>query len=264
MLQTHSARSRVPAHRTLSPASLLRCVLLGAALLGSPALARQTPPPDCAKQLEDAKKQLDSAQNRIRELNAENDRLRRQLSEATQGAPGGGTAPTGAAPVPEEPLSSPEALMRALVKSYERNLTGKPRDTRHELSRYHGEVRDWVRDASREIRGPFSWTIVVESVGTPSAASSAADVTFTVVGPDGKGLGPAVTAPFPVRFAKPLSQATPQSQWKVVGTGGARPSFNDKRAEPGTPDEPPLVGPFAEFGFDLQIRSVDPAASATP
>lgn len=154
--------------------------------------------------------------------------------------------------------------MRALVKSYERKMTGKPRDTRHELSRYYGEVRDWTRDATREIRGPFSWNIVVQSVGTPAASSSAVDVTFTVVGPDGKGLGPPVTTSFPVRFAKQLSQAAPQSTWKVVGTGGARPTFNDKRAEPGTPNEPPLIGPFAEFGFDLQIRSVDPVSAPAP
>lgn len=264
MNQIHTPCSRVPVPARLSAAALVRSAILGVALLGSPALARQTPPADCAKQLEDTKKQLDSAQNRIRELNAENDRLRRQLSEATQGAPGTSAPPAGAAPVPEEPLSSPEALMRALVKSYERNLTGKPRDTRHELSRYHGEVRDWVRDVAREIRGPFAWNIVVQSVATPSAASSAADVTFTVVGPDGKGLGAPVTTSFPVRFAKQLAQAAPQSMWKVVGTGGARPNFNEKRAEPGATNDPPLIGPFAEFGFDLQIRSVDPAATATP
>lgn len=214
--------------------------------------------------------QLAESQRRVKTLQDEIDRLRKAIAGSKEqgGGPGGGAAPAPAPtddyePAPEAPLASPASMFAALVKDYEKELGALPRESRAEQQKFLAEARKWTAKAARDIRGKVEWTISrVSVVGEPRGER---EVTFEVVNPsNGKPYGPPVTVKMRGELAQKLANQPPESQWKITGMANAAPRVNAERGKPGAFDKPQsLIGPFVEFGLELNTLTVT-AATGRP
>lgn len=132
------------------------------------------------------------------------------------------------------------------------------RDSRTEQMRYQREVATWTRTVQRELRGPVDWTITL--LEPRAAADRPGRLVFQVIDPaTGKPISEPALALLPSRWTRDIAAASVGDKWKVTATFSATPSFNAQRENAASPDEPRLIGPYAEFGFDLAITKLEPA-----
>lgn len=208
------------------------------------------------KKVADLESQLEMARTRIAVLTDEVARLRKQVVEsknrsATSPGAGGGTKA-------DDPMASPDALFAHLQKTYAQTMGGMPLDTRAEEVRYRRAVGQWVRTMQRSIKGPAEWRIRV--VNLSSDRSRTPKLTFIVVDrASGKDISAASSTVFPSRFARMIRDNPTQELWRLKVRLSALPSLNAQRKEKGASDEPKFIGPYAEFGFEVAVRSFEPA-----
>lgn len=218
------------------------------------------------------RQQRDALTQRVRDLNAEITKLRAEVaklqkspgSPSPTGAPGApgtpGTpgSPTPLTSAPANPFASPDALFATLQNEYQEKFGAMERTTRSDLSRYQREVASWTRAAQRERRAPVEWTITVME---PTAAGDRpAKLVFQVLDTaSGQPISQTASALLPSRWTRDIAAAKVGDKWKLSATMTASPSYNAQRETAGTPDEPRLIGPFAEFGFELAITQLTPA-----
>lgn len=243
--------------------------LLAFAAASAPAIAQDLAQENEALKADVAKltAQRDDLIKRVSELNREVQRLRVELAKFQKGtAPGGAPAAPGSAPsadpaIPapsaDNPLASPDAMLAFLRKEYEGKFGALPRENRAQESRFQREVGPWVRTAPREHRGAIEWTIRITE---PDAASDRPNrLVFQVLGADGTPISQVHSAMLPGRWIRDVAGASAGDVWKIKGTLIPEPEFNPDRAENLPGEEPPLIGPYAEFGFNLMITSLAPA-----
>lgn len=180
---------------------------------------------------------------------------------ATQ-APGTQAPPANTAAVPTEPLAAPEALFNSLAKDYQDALGTLPQDSDADRRRYHREVTNWARNTERKVRGDINWLITITDIYEEHGQST---IDFHTLDPV-SGL-PYSTAKsqivVPTRTIKALLDKPDQRVWKLTGKLIAKPTFNAERADAGMFDSPKLIGPYAEFGMDVNIQTLTPAVAPT-
>lgn len=209
---------------------------------------------------------LQAALERIRQLEA-------QLAGAapTQ-APAAGGNP---APVPANPALGPGGLLSALRADYysaETGLAGRdvpaaPGDdaeTRKAWTAYQRAVEPWIQREQRK-------TTEVQWIGTvdpTSVTQRGREVAMVVVFSNG---GRDFRTPITVDSGvadrlRGSDGAITRAPVSVQAIVTPRLTLNPKRPDTGAFDNPPLVAPFIEFGYDLKVRVVLPAdkAKATP
>ncbi len=251
-------------------ARLVSALAAGFLLSLVPAPAGAQGPANLAQENEELKErvaslenQLAQARQRISALNDEIATLRKQLAAGGRPAAGGspGAAP-GAAPggVPADPMGSPESLFNTLSASYNQNFGGEPYETRADQNRLRRSVSTWVRDMQREHRGNVRWRIRI--LDTSQAGDRGGPVRFQVVDATGSvNIGPESEVVFPSRIARDISSATPDEVWILQGRMSAMPSVNRTRIEEDDdPEGGRYLGPFADFGYELAIESIEPAS----
>ncbi len=162
------------------------------------------------------------------------------------------------AEVGADPFSSPMALFRELRRLYERELAILPRETPAEDEDFEEAVQEWVSEAPRRIRAEREWTVRIESVERESTAPRNFSGLVSVIDPaTGQPYGPARRMSLPPRFAqKAMEGAGDHDLWTAKVTVIAAPSRNPDRESPGVFNEPWLIGPQVEFGFDLEWREL--------
>jgi hypothetical protein len=206
--------------------------------------------------------QLRESQKRIRVLEA-------QLASATdQGADGENTRGGGQnntseeafAELPGDPMSCPAAIRSALVQSYhEQSFVGDSYDTRAEKTRYTREVQQWAKRMRRDISGPIDWTIRLLEVQEEN--SRTITLRFEVLDPvSGHAYGPATTASVARRMVFELVDAPAKSLWRITGKANAEPRMNPDRETSSEFDTTPLIGVFAEDGYEMYVKGVSEAA----
>lgn len=257
--------------------SLLTLLVLALALLASPAstLAQnnrpQAPgqlpaqPPSAPaskteeeykKKIEDLEKKVSDLQNRVKELMHQNDELRKAA-----GTGGGASRPVERpAPGASSPLTSPIAMFDALVKDYDAKFAAMPKESQTEVNRLMEAVRAWTREQTRSMRGPGEWTVEVIKANNITGAR-AAEVTVQVYDRVGNAIGGQDTIPIQMRFAKDMVQG---KKYTIKATIAAKPQYNPKRTARGANDEPRFIGPYAEFGFELEIAEVKEFTDSKP
>ena len=272
---------------TLSTVRIAR-VLFAAAVLATPAicasaqsdsdLRRQNQ--QLTAQVDDLKKQLKEAQDRNRQLQ---DRVSQLESQLRRMAAGGAATPGGTTPEEPEkvtvdetvPSASPRALFKAIVDSYAKTTTdldmGHPGDGKRRA--YLKKLEGWKSQQDRELRGPITWH--VRAVDSRTTRSGDLIVTLVAVDPETDvRLGNSFDVELSKLQAERLAWADAHgAPGPLVLRGTLVPNvrINEDRGTRGTFDNPPFIGPFAEFLYSVEVKSLtlakeekEPGATTKP
>ncbi len=220
-------------------------------LVGSPRplSARQDPPPDEAAALRarvaDLEEQLASARARIAELE-------QQLAEAGPKAEDASQGP-GAQPGQAD-LSTPDELLEQLKAEYADAFPAEPpRDER--ARRQHLRVlSQWANKVNREHRRRVEW--LCEIVSRDVIDASEAYVDLRIVDPATREpIGSRFVIEWPARLRPILARLDNGDLVRLRGLLNPEVRTNESRAEPGAFDIPPLIAPFVEFRFEVQVTA---------
>lgn len=264
----------------------LPCLLLAFVVLDISAdrtWARQTQPaqPELAAENEqlarrvlELEDELEVAQVKNRQLQDRIAQLEQQLEAmkrtATRPA---GRATTRPAQLPEPPevvtvdesipTASPRALFKALMASYEEATLGLDMGEVDEPERraYLKELESWRSNVERRFRGPIVWHVRAED-SRPAEERGERIVTMVAVDPktDVK-LGNTFDVHLSRTLTDRLARLEEQGELGVlVMKAYLEPDvrINPERETKGTFDNPPFIGPFTEFDFRLQVKSLLP------
>lgn len=226
----------------------------------------------------DLKKENEALQAQTRQLQADLDAARRQieelqhqialLRETIQSLRDARQPPTETQPeqvsIDESvPQASPRALLRALTESYDEAVAderiGHPGDAQRRA--YLLTVRQWAASAERRLKGPIEWHVRLEDV-QPTREGFL--LTVTAVDPQTDVL---LGDEFDIQINRVLSKRLeqrprpPELGDRLVLKGVLRPriAINPQREESGPFNRPRLIGPFAEFLFVIDVKSLTPA-----
>ncbi len=268
-------------------AAILRAVLIAATLFIAapsavlPAAGAQSAPTPAElrrenealrQRVEQLEAELNRANETIQDMRAQMDelmaqmeRLRLDLRRQQQSGPASPDTEASDqddaprfAPLPEDaPLSSPEAMLQELQRSYQETLGELPYDTDTDYRRYLSRLNRWARIARRELRGELEW--VVKPVEIIERTERQVTLSIQVLDPD-------TLLPYTDRaWTVELPQGAPTRRfldypehdlWLMRGRVEAEPVVNTDREDPGFFDIPPFIGPFAEFDFELRIEAL--------
>lgn len=219
---------------------------------------------ELATRVADLTRELKLAQETIRTQQTTIARLEQQLAAA-----GVVTAETTNTTAPESdqvtidetlPNASPRALFNAVVAGYRSATdgmqTGKPGDSARML--YLRTLEIWRAATARDLRAAINWHVRV--VGAKPGPGKDRILILVAIDPVTQArLG----QPFDTNF--PQAMANRLATWESRGTvdvlqirGTLIPDIriNEDRPERGTFDNPPFIGPFAEFGFRVEVASI--------
>ncbi|MEM0982542.1 MAG: hypothetical protein AAGI17_01185 [Planctomycetota bacterium] len=239
--------------------------------LAAPQAAAQNTmsPAELRRELEQERVRAERAEQRVAQLEAELQALRAELAAMRQGgtpqrvrpagvAPSGGSS--GQAPVPGDPLASPSSLFFAMQLSYEQatSFDGRPEPSERDVL---NAVRDWTRDARRELSGLSEWLVQLRAAEMTEGTNlpAFAEASMTVL--DRRSLRPIgspIRVQVPGRFRSRVSEAGEHAYFLLDARVQAAPVFNANREEAGIFNFPLLIGPYAEFGFDLDWQRLRP------
>jgi hypothetical protein len=205
-------------------------------------------------------RELEAARARIAELEQTVARLTRQLERARPPQPGEPERDQPEVTIDEsKPNASPRALLRAMTESYEEHLgemeIGEDGDRTRAL--YLRQLERWLNRVNREFRAPLTWTVRV--LETEETRAGHALRVLAIDPKSGARLGEAFEMELPRRLARRYEQLLARQEAEVLqirGTLVPQARLNRERMSPGPFNVPPLIGPFAEFGFRIELSSV--------
>ena len=167
--------------------------------------------------------------------------------------------------LPDNPLACPDSLRIYLEEEYDAVFKDKSREDKQDLLNYKREVQRWCKKINRQIRGDVTWLVRYEHPQKPDDADNAEEQELVLTVLDKNTLKP-VGDSFSVPLSKdPKAAARKLKMFKNSSTDLftidamfiCETSF-DPDADPGMFRRADLVGPFARFGFALNIRTVTP------
>lgn len=218
-------------------------------------------------EVEDLQRELEAAREEIQRLQALVTSLEKQLvaagadqDEEDASTDGDGQKPT----VTEtDPHDSPRALLREAAKRYQEALDGMDRgemDDSPERRSYLRAVNQWTARFNREMRKPIQWPVRI--VREPRPAERGVIVRMEMVDPKtGAAIGDAFDAFIPRAVVDRLAELEPrmdlmEQTFSLRGTLVPNVGVNPQRSTKGAFNNPPLIGPYAEFGFAVETRTL--------
>lgn len=226
--------------------------------------ARQDPPPappapqeDAAalrRQVELLERELAAARARIAELEAEIERLRAERSGGGEGE----AAVRGEGP----PASPHDVLARFKAIHAEAFPDPSPTDPR-ELRQHLRLLTQWANMINREHRQRLDWTCRIVSREALDGDHSFVDL--EAIDPvSGEAVSERFVIEWPRRLAPALARFADGSPIRVRGLFTPDLRVNEARREAGVFDIPPLIGPYLEFRYALQVTAVSAAEIGPP
>jgi hypothetical protein len=212
-------------------------------------------------QVRDLTRELEAARARVRDLEAENARLARDLETARRGGTPLPPPPPERTSVDESvPSASPRALYKALVADYAeatRDLDAGTPGSR-EAAVYLATVRTWAARRARELRAQITWQVRVLEIAP--AQQDRSSLRLLAVDPQ---THVALGDPFNVQVAethvrrlRELSQRGGGDLVEIHGLLVPEVRVNEARPQADPFDAVPLIGPYAEFGFRVDVRTI--------
>jgi hypothetical protein len=199
-------------------------------------------------------------ETRVRDAESMLSGVRRELGGEPADAP---IAPDhGRAPVGDDPLGSPAALLRELRNRYFEAVRDLPDATEADRESYRQQIALWCRLINRELRGRRTWLVEFDDV-VPLADGRAVARMTLLDEPSGLSIGDPVDVAVPRKFAE---RAADEERWLLTAVVIAAPSYSDQRLSRGVFEYPPFVGPYVEFDFELDwiaLREWRPGQSST-
>ena len=216
-------------------------------------------------QVNDMRRELDAARMRITDLERELQTLMGRLGRTT-GSTTTQTQPERVTIDESVPNASPRALLRAIRESYTEatsdfeigdfdSTTG-----RRQRAAYLRAVESWARRIQREMKSSVVWHIRM----LPPAEQGGDEPGLRV-----RAIDPETSVelgdPFTIRLNSAirrklitLEQRGPIDVLVLKGVLIPTVTINRNRMDPGPFDNPPLIGPFAEFWFVVTADSLTP------
>jgi hypothetical protein len=216
-------------------------------------------------QVDDLKRELDAARNRIAQLELEVEKLR-QLLAVTPQTPAGQSIEERVTIDESVPHASPRALLKALQAAYlEAMLDIDPGDPEtaegnRQRTAYLRELQRWSRRMNREMKTPIEWHVRV--AGRSAYPPEAGDLKVEAVDPETHVvLGPSFRVSMAWARARQLKLHDERGVAGVLVLKGVlipNVTVDPERHEKGRFDHiPPLfVGPFVEFEFHVEGSSL--------
>jgi hypothetical protein len=217
-------------------------------------------------QVNDMQRELDAARTRIADLERDLATLMRRLGRTT------GSPPSTTAQTPPERVtideSVPNASPRALLKAIRESYTEATSDFeigdydgmagRRQRAAYLRAVESWARRIQREMKSSVVWHI--RMLPPAEQGGEVPGLRVRAIDPETHvELGD----PFTVRLNSTirrklatLEQRGPIDVLVLKGVLVPQVTVNQDRMDPGPFDNPPLVGPFAEFRFIVTANSL--------
>jgi hypothetical protein len=214
-------------------------------------------------QVADLQAELGAANTRIKELEAQVQQLTQALRQAQQGLQPAVPMPPERVTIDESvPDASPRALLNAMRTSYEevaKDLDIGADDSRERIA-YLRAAERWTAAANRKFRAPIEW--VVQPIELRGQTQRGYVIRLIAVDPvTHVQLG----APFDVlvprnRYRRLADEAERGELELLVLKGVLLPEaiLNTTRHEAGPFDNPPLIGPYVQFGFQVEVQTMIP------
>jgi hypothetical protein len=202
-------------------------------------------------------RELKASQDRVKILEQQLTALQRARGSATQPA----TEPEKVTVDESVPTASPRALYNAMTSSYGEHLSTMQIGSAGDSTRrgYMRKVEQWKGLVDREFRGPITWH--VRLVGNETIRPNQ-PIRLTAVDPvTSVQLGDAFEVTLPRLAAERLAKMQQRSELGVMVLRGiVAPAVRvaDDRETRGPIDNPPFIGPFAEFIYSVQVQSLLP------
>lgn len=234
-----------------------RFVLAAVAVLvlfgrSAPLRAFQAPPqPDevavLKARIADLEGQLQAARLKITELEA-------RLAEANARTPGA-PADAGRAVAQGDETLSPQHLLSELKAEFAAAFPEPvPSDERGRYQRLR-VVSQWANKINHDHRERIDW--VCRIVSRDLIDADEAYVDLLVVDPaTGEDVGSRFVIEWPRRLRATLARFDDGMLIRLRGLLEPEVRTNESRAEPGAFDIPPLIGPYVEFRFTVQVMAV--------
>lgn len=168
------------------------------------------------------------------------------------------------APVSADPVSSPAAMLAALRARYTRDFDGtRPADN---PSRRREEFENWCRQTARLIRGKATWLVRIGPMSPASGTGNSADQNTMMTVLDAttqKPIGEPFQTVVPASFVKQIKESGDNALFEFALIAESDPKYNPDRATPGVFEVPPMVGPYVEFAYKMEWRSLKPIRGST-
>ncbi|MCC6907625.1 MAG: hypothetical protein IT430_06775 [Phycisphaerales bacterium] len=206
-------------------------------------------PPDEAAALRarvaELEQQLAAAQTRISQLEE-------QLA-ALEGKPQDPSQNPGPHPGQAD-LSTPDELLERLKADYAEAFPAEPPRDERARRQHLRLLSQWSNKVNRDHRRRVEW--LCEIVSRDVIDASEAYVDLRLVDPATREpVGSRFVIEWPARLRPILSRLEDGDLVRLRGLLNPEVRTNESRAEPGAFDIPPLIGPFVEFRFDVQVTA---------
>lgn len=217
-----------------------------------------------ADEVQDLQRRLEAAELRNRELEQRIAQLEQQLAAARRGTATSSTLP----PLEQDeitvdesiPNASPRALFKELLASYEKAMGGLEIGAEDDRIRraYLKQVESWRARVNREYRSQIEWH--VRAIDARIGPNRERIVTFIAVDPKTDvRLGDSFDVVLSQTLVDRLANFETRGELGVLvmrGTLIPEVRVNPSRLDRGTFDNPPFIGPFAEFFFRVDVASL--------
>ncbi len=205
----------------------------------------------------DLERELRAARDRIEKLERDIAHLQRLLAGVPTRAPS--TAPVEQVTIDESvPHASPRALLRAIIDSYRQELHDRDLASDDYIQKraiYLRAISRWASRVNREMRAPIEWH--VRLVDDQPVRALYVRRLMAVDPKTHAELGDSFEVVLPKGLARRIDEQVHRGDVLVLkGALAPRVRLNEVRERRGVFDKPRFIGPFAEFGFTIDVGSL--------
>jgi len=173
-----------------------------------------------------------------------------------------------------KPLASPEAALREARTRYEDAFADLSFESKRDRETYLERIRAWIAGLNRELTDTINWTCEIHRIELPD--SGPATLAVRVIDPQTHKPRSAVhllqaprrAAISAQRERKRAAAAADDDNddatgdrvpFRLDGIFRMQLRLDEARVDQGRFDEPPFVGPFVSFGYQIEVRTLSPA-----
>ncbi len=207
--------------------------------------------------------ELKSAQNRIVTLERQIEQLKLTLDQASDkgSAASSPPTPTTQGMDPAKPEDNPQALFRAMKKDYAEATRDFEIGVQGDRNRaaYLRVVERWIAFTNRNYKSKIEWHVTIFDGPQPTRESS---LKLQAVDPS---TGETIDQPFSIALNRQLTRRFRQFRKKdeldtfiLIGVLTPKLKLTTQSDTSDPFHNPRLVGPFAEFGYSIDVKTIVP------
>lgn len=217
---------------------------------------------------EDLKRDLEAARQAIERLEKQLQALEMIISRMGGNSGTGGTGSGSGSNTPpppqvsideSEPQASPRALLKAIEESHKESMSDVPMGEAgsRERTAYNRALERWISSVNRQMRFPIEWIVTLER---GQRVRGGYELMVQAIDPvHDTELGDPFVISISDAQARRMGAISVGDRLSLKGTLNANARLNADRETSGPFNNPPLIGPFVEFGYTVDMNSLVPA-----